>query len=595
MLRYFKRLSLLWKVLLCTSIVTTFLLGFTAWKINAYALGVTEAGVEEQVRASLQEYEFIWRAKVENLSRITLLLSTMSDVKRAFSTGDAATIRDAASDLWARVSEQSAIFLVLNPQGDEIASLGGNAARPASLYDVYLRLRRHFPEQGASFVPDAGHLYYMIFTPVYVQSAAGPALLNVLASGFAIDDHLATELKGATQGTDFVFVAQGRPIASTLLAASLPNAEQLDAAKPKFAASPKRVALRGIQYEQLTSPLRDDQGRTVGELLILRSFESSRMRFESLNRMITAIWLFTLAAGLVISYILARRLVQPLQALDRAAAEIANRNYEYRVEVNREDELGRLAQTFNSMCDSIQLAREELISQERLNVLGRISSSIVHDLRNPLAAIYGGAEMLVDTLDMAPEQSRRLATNIYRASRRIQRLLQDLTQDFKGSGKPAERCHLADAISSAAEIVSPAAQSRRVDLQIDAGEDVTLAIEGGRLQRVLVNLMNNAIEAMEHGGVLAVSTRREGDDVFITVDDNGPGLSMHVRKKLFQPFFSVGKRQGLGLGLALSRQTLQSYGGELWAAEKEGPGARFCLKLPLATQPVEAGSLPAGV
>jgi signal transduction histidine kinase len=392
-----------------------------------------------------------------------------------------------------------------------------------------------------------------------------------------------------------VFVAGGRPLGSTLLASSLPNGKEPAAADLKAAASPKRVVLHGIEYEQLTSPLRDDQGRTVGELRILRSFESSRMRFESLNRMISAIWLLTLAGGLVISYVLARRLVQPLQALDRAAAEIANRNYEYRVQVKREDELGRLAQTFNSMCDSIQLAREELISQERLNVLGRISSSIVHDLRNPLAAIYGGAEMLVDTHDMPPEQSRRLAANIYKASRRIQQLLQDLTQDFKGSAKPAERCHLADVIGSSVEVVSPAAQPRHVDLQIDTVDDVTVAIEGGRLQRVLLNLMNNAIEAMEGGGVLTVSTRREGANVVITVDDNGPGLSAHVKKKLFQPFFSVGKRQGLGLGLALSRQTLQSYGGELWVAEKEGPGARFCLRLPLATQPVEAGSLPAGV
>ena len=100
--------------------------------------------------------------------------------------------------------------------------------------------------------------------------------------------------------------------------------------------------------------------------------------------------------------------------------------------IQSEDELGRLAQTFNEMCASIRSAREELIRQERIGTIGRLSTSIIHDLRNPLAAIYGGAEMLVDD-ELSQEQVRRLANNIYRSSRRVQQLLQELADVTRGT------------------------------------------------------------------------------------------------------------------------------------------------------------------
>src|SRR5205085_10047486 len=152
-------------------------------------------------------------------------------------------------------------------------------------------------------------------------------------------------------------------------------------------------------------------------------------------------WLGAVLAGLGLTYLLARKIVEPVQKLDRAASEVARQNYDSRVRVDSQDELGRLAETFNNMCGSIQSAREELIRQERISTIGRLSASIVHDLRNPLAAIYGGAEMLVDR-ELPPGHVKRLATNIYQASRRIQELLQDLLNVSRGKGRPAELCRL---------------------------------------------------------------------------------------------------------------------------------------------------------
>src|SRR5437868_11455694 len=114
--------------------------------------------------------------------------------------------------------------------------------------------------------------------------------------------------------------------------------------------------------------------------------------------------------------------------------------------------MGRLASTFNNMCASIRQARVDLIRQERISTIGRLSGSIVHDLRNPLAAIYGGAEMLVDG-DLPPGHVKRLAGNIYRASRRIQELFQDLLNVSRGKTSAPEMCRLREVAAAACELL----------------------------------------------------------------------------------------------------------------------------------------------
>ena len=129
--------------------------------------------------------------------------------------------------------------------------------------------------------------------------------------------------------------------------------------------------------------------------------------------------------------LLAHRILKPIRQLDEAASRIAKQEYATRVPEGSNDELGRLARTFNGMCQSIQDARGELIRQERILTIGRLSSSIVHDLRNPLASIYGGAEMMMDG-NLSEAQLHRLAGTIYRSSRVINDLLQELL-DFRAA------------------------------------------------------------------------------------------------------------------------------------------------------------------
>jgi signal transduction histidine kinase len=272
--------------------------------------------------------------------------------------------------------------------------------------------------------------------------------------------------------------------------------------------------------------------------------------------------------------------MRPVEKLDRAAAEVARQNYDYRVPVDSRDELGRLAETFNNMCASIQSARRELIRHERISTIGRLSSSIVHDLRNPLAAIYGGAEIMVDS-EIAPPQLKRLAGNIYRASRRIQELLQDLVNVGRGKTEGAEVCRLYEVAAAACDSLAPAAEAQGVTVRIEVPESIELPIERARVERVFINLVDNALEAMPAGGAIHIGATVDSDAATIHVTDTGPGISPDIREHLFQPFVSSGKKNGLGLGLALSRQTILDHGGDMWVESEPRRGARFLIRFPI--------------
>ena len=186
--------------------------------------------------------------------------------------------------------------------------------------------------------------------------------------------------------------------------------------------------------------------------------------------------------------------------------------------------------------------------------------------------------MLVDS-NLPEEQTRRLARNIYRASRGIQDMLQQLLNVARGKSDASEMCSLREVIEAAWATVAPAADARRIELEMGVPDHIECPMERARIERVFSNLFENAIDAMRTGGKVLIQSQTDHDNVLVRVDDTGPGISPIVRARLFQPFVTAGKKNGLGLGLALSRQTLLDHGGDIWV-ESGGPGARFCLRLP---------------
>ena len=207
-------------------------------------------------------------------------------------------------------------------------------------------------------------------------------------------------------------------------------------------------------------------------------------------------------------------------------------------------------------------------------------TSIVHDLRNPLSAIHGSAEMLINSRLSEP-QIHRIARNMYDASVRMKKLLDELLTRYRGTDKGVEPSDLREQVTRAVNEIALVAESQSVQIVQDVPKNLVIAVDRQRIQRVLVNLFVNALDVMPHGGTIRVSAVLEQDSVLIKVRDTGPGISAEIRERLFQPFATAGKASGLGLGLAFSRQAVIDHGGRMWA-EPGSPGACFAFCLPRA-------------
>lgn len=574
----FSRLPLLTKILLSTSVALTVLFAITGQIVLRHIRQTVSDSLEEEVRNSFQAYSSVLKSRAELLSSVSRIMATLPEVRLAFGTGDRATIQDTAKEMWGKISPSRAMFLVTDPAGKVIASLSGSGPLAfEKQLDVVRQAAPRFPEQSSGFYSrKGGELYHLSITPVYIDSTGGrAALLNVLVAGIQVDAVVAQDLKEQT-ASEFLFLTPQEVITSTLN----PRATAAVVESVRRSGGGHRVSDGVVDYARFPEPLTGIDGAPVGEISILRSFEGPQARIAALTTNIILLWLGAIAVGLASTYFLARHIVEPVKQLDRAAAEVARHNYEIEVPARSEDELGRLARTFNTMCASIRQAREDLIRQERISTIGRLSGSIVHDLRNPLAAIYGGAEMLVDQ-DLPPGHVKRLAGNIYRASRRIQELLQDLLNVSRGTRHAPETCRLREVASAACDSLASVAAAQNVRIVQEIPPEIELPLERSRMERAFVNLIGNALEAMPEGGEVRISARLENGSALVEVQDNGPGIAPEIRSQLFQPFVSAGKRNGLGLGLALSRQTVLDHGGDMWVESASGSGARFLFRLPL--------------
>jgi signal transduction histidine kinase len=205
-------------------------------------------------------------------------------------------------------------------------------------------------------------------------------------------------------------------------------------------------------------------------------------------------------------------------------------------------------------------------------------ASIVHDLRNPLAAIHSSAEMLIGS-NLSHEQVHRIARNMHHASIRMRELLDEFFDLSTSDAAGVELSDIRELVQRAAAEIAVSAENQSVQVVQTVPEGVVIALNQHRIHRVLVNLFVNALEAMPNGGTIWISTIADQSFALIRVRDTGPGIAPEIRGRLFQPFATSGKASGVGLGLAFSRQAVIDHGGEMWA-ESSHRGACFAFSLP---------------
>ena len=307
------------------------------------------------------------------------------------------------------------------------------------------------------------------------------------------------------------------------------------------------------------------------------AFEARATAIE--HRVIGSTLLYVLLGpGLAIgiAFYVGRSVARPLARLSAGAERIGGGDLSTRISLESRDEFGALARTFNAMASSLREHEERLVHTEKLAGIGRLAAGVAHEINNPLGVILGYARLLKRTAtDGAVDDLSVIEDEVLRCQQIVQGLL-ELSRPLPQTAERIPLRALAD------DVIRRLREARRAD-------GTTIHVEGeaeavgntDKLRQVVLNLVQNAVEAAGPHGEVDVTLRTVGAHAELAVGDSGPGLSEEARGKLFEPFFTT-KPRGTGLGLAISQSIARAHRGSIDVTASSRGGALFILRVPKA-------------
>jgi two-component system, NtrC family, sensor kinase len=407
-----------------------------------------------------------------------------------------------------------------------------------------------------------------------------------------------------------VYDAQGKMTAS-----AGDEAELRTMHAPSMPAGEGALTVRGASGRALDIVVPEGGGAVVARLRT----DDDVDRAVPLVRLV-ALYMITFALALLVFayFALTRLIVRPLEGLVRAADRVATAHTVLAVPRSGAREIVELGQSVSAMTarliadettlknkvaeltrttERLTETRAQLVRSERLASVGRLSAGIAHEIGNPIAAILGLEDLLLDG-DLPPETARDFIVRMKRETERIHGVVRDLL-DFARpekveptSGGTPEPSKVSEVVADAIALVRPQRAFKAVTIETDLEVGpLRVGLSAARLTQVLLNLLLNAGDAASANhasakSVVTVRAKRTGDSVRIEVEDTGPGIAEALRETLFEPFVTtkdVGT--GTGLGLAVCRGIVESCGGEIDLDEAFTGGARFVVSLPAAKEP----------
>jgi two-component system, NtrC family, sensor kinase len=298
---------------------------------------------------------------------------------------------------------------------------------------------------------------------------------------------------------------------------------------------------------------------------------------------------------MVISYFMSQKISVPIRKLVSASREIAEGNLDAKVEIRSSDELGKLAYTFNRMGAALKerdeqlkaYAKKKISESERLAMVGQLAANVAHELNNPLQGIVTYASLTLEK-ESFDNTCRQNISKIVVQANRCRDIIRGLL-DFSRQKHPDKTlCNINTLLQGCLSLVENQAIFHNIDVVMNLDASLPLIIvDPSQIERVFLNLIINAAEAMEGTGTLTITTRVDSLDhnLDIDVQDTGPGISPENIEKIFDPFFTTKETgHGVGLGLAISYGIVEEHQGALTVRSNLGKGTIFTVSLPLAEE-----------
>jgi HAMP domain-containing protein len=453
--------SLRGQLFISSALLTSALVLVTAWVINSQVIGQVRQQVQAEVETLLPLYESVWDEHARRLATMGAALADSPIVKLVFGNAGASRDQRTLHEMVADVSEDTLttgdLVLMSEGSGKVFFAEQQDATSPEMANQIgnleAARIASESQKQSRGFTMIGGRLYQLVATPVLLHSGSDDAynMLSVISIAEEVNRGMAAEIK-LRMHSEVIFLLEGRLYASSLAAeneqAAFKAIQASDLAKAALGRSTE-VNLDGQTHLAFARQLTDFDGKPIGQVVVLRSLAGANKLFRAISNRLLVLWTLAIVAALALSYLVAGRITRPLEKLVVSAKELGRGNYDIEVPTGAHGEVAQLATAFDQMRHSLRQSQAALLKNERLATIGQMASSIIHDLRNPLATIFTAAEVMMNDGLPADRRQTLIETQL-RASGRMNSMLAELLEFSRGSYKlNLQRLALADVVGRA--------------------------------------------------------------------------------------------------------------------------------------------------
>jgi signal transduction histidine kinase len=580
--------SLRSRMFLASAVLAVVCIGIALFIVNGQVTREAERTIEREIVTTSAQVEQARNERAQTFTLMARLIADLPKLKAAMSTDDPPTVQDIASGYQAQLKAH--LVLVTNKSGQVLYAAGGSpragiiAAHQPAVRDA---LGGH---DTVSLLPQPNGILQIVSVPVALDQPRRE-ILGALSAGFLLDDELAAQLKKIT-GSDVAFGMDGQILASTLPRHAYPAlAERLRTE------GISRVVIDGEEYEALPrqlAPSGDAAPGTSGPVaLILRSRTAQLQSLNAIHAGLLLTAVFAVLVATALSFAVARTIARPLAAITGVMREVsATGDLTRKIAVlpgSRwdDDDARLLATTFNTLTDSIARFQREMSQKARLTALGRLSTVIAHEVRNPLMIIKASLHALRQK-DVTPAAVREAVKDIDEEVARLNRIVNEVLDFARPIRFDLSTVHVNTLCRESAAAAAASGAGAEIVLDLDP-QLTTATTDPERLRIALVNMLVNARHAVNGDGTsraaadpaaVTLRTRRAGDRLQLTVADRGVGIAPGDLAQIFDPYFTT-KRGGTGLGLPITKNIVEGLGGTIGVSSTPGAGTEILIDLPL--------------
>jgi signal transduction histidine kinase len=607
--------SLRTRIFLGSAVLAVLAIGVALFVVNVSVTREAEAALQRELTATGHLVDQLRTTRAETFRAMARLIADIPQLNAATATNDPQTVQDIAEEYQQRLN--SNLLLVTDKNGGVLATVGGSA--PAARIvagQPSVRDALHGRER-VSVLPQSNGMLQVVTVPIGT-GLTHPEMLGTLSVGFLLDDRVAAELKAIT-GSDVAFAMDGE-----ILATTLPMEE-----RPVLAGLLRRpggvhdVHIGGADYVVLQRQLTasgDGEGPAGGPVaLILRSRTEELAGLFAIQAALGATAIVAVILATLLSFAVARTITRPLADITDAMREVAATGDLTRKIATRhrrwdDEDAHLLMTTFNTLTDSIARFQREMSQKERLSSLGRLSTVIAHEIRNPLMIIKASLHALRNP-DVSPDTVKEAVTDIDDEVSRLNRIVNqvlDFARPIRFDLAPADLNAICRESAAAAQASGP---HLPIHLELDRSLPI-VRTDAERVRLAVVNMLLNARHAVsarevsrpEHPdgarraedaprihstgagaerseAAITLQTETKGERVAIVIKDRGIGIQPADLSRMFDPYFTT-KRGGTGLGLALAKNIIEGLHGTIAVTSVPGAGTAIHIDLPADAGPV---------